>query len=40
VYHNLALLRKGINHEPGIPEWIKKRASRATAPVGAAETAR
>jgi demethylmacrocin O-methyltransferase len=26
VYHNLAVLRKGISHERGIPEWIKQRA--------------
>lgn len=26
VHHNLALLRKGMNHEPGIPGWIKRRA--------------
>jgi hypothetical protein len=28
VYHNLAFLRKGINHERGIPAWIKDRATR------------
>jgi hypothetical protein len=32
IYHNLALLRKGINHERGIPEFIKSRASRDLSP--------
>jgi hypothetical protein len=32
IYHNVAFLRKGNNHEAGIPVWIKNRASRLTNP--------
>jgi hypothetical protein len=37
VYHNLAFLRKGINHERGIPAWIKDRATRRDEPTSAAK---
>jgi Methyltransferase domain len=33
VYHNLAFLRKGINHERGVPAWIKQRAGRMVNPA-------
>jgi hypothetical protein len=30
ITHNVAMLRKGINHEAAIPDWIKNRAGRWT----------
>lgn len=34
VYHNVAVLRKGIAHERGIPAWVKERADQWINPGG------
>lgn len=34
IYHNLAVLRKGIAHERGIPAWIQQRADQWIHPGG------
>lgn len=34
IYHNLAVMRKGISHERGIPAWIQQRAEQWINPGG------
>jgi hypothetical protein len=34
IYHNLAVMRKGISHERGIPAWIQQRAEQWINPTG------